>query len=63
MTKPKPIRERAWVRLLPDGSYYRSVVDGALTLHADGRINGTPIEVEIRSLPQPRSRKRRRGRP
>jgi hypothetical protein len=66
MTKPtpKPIRERAWVRLLDDGRYARTLFkDKALLLwekKSDAAYGDCEaVEVEIRSVPR-KARKRAR---
>lgn len=61
---PKPIRERAWVRLLDEGYYVRdTLADGALMLWASEQgaswTHATAVEVEIRSVPR-KARKRAR---
>ena len=61
---PKPIRERAWVRLLDDGRYARSFsYDNALLLWSEKSCAAWDgcqvVEVEIRSVPR-KARKRAR---
>jgi hypothetical protein len=67
MKPSRKIRERAWVRRYPNGSYDRWS-DG-LTLYIWGTANraaGSPgceaVEVEIRSVPTRRAKARKRAR-
>jgi len=59
---PKPIRERAWVKLGPSaGLYHRDSVDFALLLWGAEQIEGREhqfVEVEIRSVPRKRARRK-----